>query len=154
VSNATGGSLFSVATELLTMPVTSDSERAEILDLETIAVVGCSSTPGKEAHDIPRYMQEHGYDIIPVNPYADEVLGREAYDSLSEVEEEIDIVDVFRPSEEVSGIVDEALEREDAGVIWTQLGITDDEAAERAANAGRRVVQDRCLKVEHQRLKG
>jgi len=136
------------------MPVTSDSERAEILDLETIAVVGCSSTPGKEAHDIPRYMQEHGYDIIPVNPYADEVLGREAYDSLSEVEEEIDIVDVFRPSEEVSGIVDEALEREDAGVIWTQLGITDDEAAERAANAGRRVVQDRCLKVEHQRLKG
>jgi predicted CoA-binding protein len=154
VSNATGGSLFSVATELLTMAVTSDSERAEILDLETIAVVGCSSTPGKEAHDIPRYMQEHGYDIIPVNPYADEVLGREAYDSLSEVEEEIDIVDVFRPSEEVSGIVDEALEREDAGVIWTQLGITDDEAAERAANAGRRVVQDRCLKVEHQRLKG
>jgi len=134
------------------MPVESDEEVRGILSLETIAVVGCSTTPGKAAHNIPRYMIDHGYKIIPVNPNADEVFGRVAYDSLSEVPGGIDIVDVFRPSEEVSGIVDEALSREDAGVIWTQLGIRDDAAAARAEAAGKRVVQDRCLKVEHQRL--
>lgn len=134
------------------MPVESDDELRDILSLDTIAVVGCSTTPGKAAHNIPRYMLDHGYDIVPVNPNADEVFGREAYDSLSDVREEVDIVDVFRPSDEVSGVVDEALDREDAGVIWTQLGIRDDEATARAENAGKRVVQDRCLKVEHQRL--
>ncbi|MFB6232921.1 MAG: CoA-binding protein [Haloarculaceae archaeon] len=134
------------------MPVESDDELREILSLETIAVVGCSSTPGKAAHEIPRYMRDRGYDIVPVNPTAGTVLGRRAYESLSAVPEGVDIVDVFRPGEEVGGIVDEALDRDDAGVIWTQLGIRDDEAARRAERAGRRVVQDRCLKVEHQRL--
>jgi predicted CoA-binding protein len=134
------------------MPVETDDELREILDLETIAVVGCSSTAGKAAHDVPAYMQRHGYEIIPVNPYADEILGRTAVDSLADVEEEIDIVDVFRPSEEVAGIVDAVLEREDVAVVWMQLGIEDDEAAARAEDAGRSVVQDRCLKVEHQRL--
>lgn len=134
------------------MPVDSDDELREILDLETIAVVGCSTTPGKDAHDVPRYMLDNGYEIVPVNPYAEEVFDRPAYDSLADVEEPVDIVDVFRPSDEVAGIVDEALDREDAGVIWTQLGIRDDDAAERAEAAGKRVVQDRCLKVEHRRL--
>jgi predicted CoA-binding protein len=134
------------------MPVDSDDELREILDRETIAVVGCSTTPGKDAHDIPRYMLENGYEIVPVNPYAEEVFGRPAYDSLADVEETVDVVDVFRPSDEVAEIVDEALDREDAGVIWTQLGIRDDDAAERAEAAGKRVVQDRCLKVEHRRL--
>jgi predicted CoA-binding protein len=136
------------------MPVTDEDELREILGLETIAVVGCSTTPGKAAHDIPRYMLDHGYDVIPVNPFADEIFGREAYDSLADVPDEvdIDIVDVFRPSEEVAGIVDAALERDDCGVIWTQLGIRDDEATAQAEEAGRRVVVDRCLKVEHQRV--
>jgi predicted CoA-binding protein len=136
------------------MPVESDPELREILGMETIAVVGCSSTPGKDAHEIPKYLLEHGYEVIPVNPNADEIFGRAAYDSLADVEEQIDIVDVFRPSEEVAGIVDEALERDDVKVIWTQLGIADDEAAERAEAAGNRVVQDHCLKVEHGRLVG
>jgi len=122
--------------------------------MDTIAVVGCSSTPGKAAHRIPRYMREHGYTVYPVNPYADEIFGEEPYDSLSEVPDGIDIVNVFRPSEEVAGIVDQVLERPDAGVVWTQLGIRDEEAAARAEAAGREVVQDRCLKVEHQRLLG
>ena len=136
------------------MPVESDAELREILGLETIAVVGCSSTPGKAAHDIPRYLLDHGYDVIPVNPFADEILGREAYDTLADVEEPIDVVNVFRPSDEVSDIVDAALERDDVTVIWTQLGIVDDEAAARAEADGRKVVQDRCMKVEHQRLVG
>jgi len=134
------------------MPVESDEELSEILALDTVAVVGCSTTPGKDAHEIPRYLIDHGYDVVPVNPFADEVFGRTAHDSLSAVPDEVDIVDVFRPSEEVAGIVDAAIDREDADVVWTQLGIRDDEAAARAEEAGKRVVQDRCIKVEHGRL--
>jgi predicted CoA-binding protein len=134
------------------MPVESDAELREILGMTRVAVVGCSSTPGKDAHEIPKYLLDHGYEVIPVNPHADEIFGRTAYDSLSEVEETVAIVDVFRPNEEVAGIVAEALDRDDVSVIWTQLGIVDVEAAERATEAGKRVVQDRCIKVEHQRL--
>ncbi|WP_049923958.1 CoA-binding protein [Halopiger djelfimassiliensis] len=134
------------------MAVDSDSEIRDVLAHETIAVVGCSSTPGKAAHDVPSYLREQGYDVIPVNPYADEIFGRPAPDTLSDVETEIDVVCIFRPSEEVSDIVDEALERDDVDVIWTQQGIRDDDAAERAERDGRQVVQDRCLKVEHRRL--
>ena len=134
------------------MPVDSDAELRELLELDTIAVVGCSSTPGKAAHDVPRFMQEQGYEVVPVNPHADEVLGREAYDSLADVEADVDIVDVFRPSEEVSGIVDEALERDDVEAVWTQQGIRDPAAGERVEAAGRRYVEDRCLKVEYRRL--
>jgi predicted CoA-binding protein len=134
------------------MPLESDSELAAVFDLDSIAVVGCSSTPGKDAHEIPNYLRQRGYEVIPVNPYADEIFGREAYDSLADVEEAVDVVDVFRPSEEVAGIVDEAIERDDVQVVWTQLGISDSDATTRAEDAGLRVVQDKCMKVEHQRL--
>ncbi|QSG10710.1 putative CoA-binding protein [Halapricum desulfuricans] len=134
------------------MPVETDAEIREILEYDTVAVVGCSSTPGKDAHEIPKYLQAQGYEIIPVNPTSGEVLGRPAYDSLADIEEEVDIVDVFRPSPEVAGIVDEALARDDLKVVWLQLGIHDDEAVARAEAAGLRVVQDRCMKPEHRRL--
>jgi predicted CoA-binding protein len=135
------------------MPIENDDQLRDILALDTIAVVGCSSSPGKAAHDIPKYLIDHGYNVIPINPFAEEIFGREAYDSLADVEADIDIVDVFRPSEEVPEIVDAALERTaDAGVVWLQLGIRHDEAAARAEEAGKRVVQDKCIKVEHQRL--
>ncbi|SEQ45757.1 CoA-binding protein [Natrinema salaciae] len=134
------------------MPVESADEIEEILEYETIAVVGCSSTPGKAAHDVPKYLLDHGYDVIPVNPFADEIFGREVYDSLTDVPDGIDVVCIFRPSGEVSEIVDAALERDDVRVIWTQQGIRDDEAAARAETEGRAVVQDRCMKVQHRRL--
>jgi predicted CoA-binding protein len=134
------------------MPVDDDEALAEILDYEHVAVVGCSTTSGKAAHDVPAYLREHGYDVIPVNPYADEIFGREADDSLSEVDEQVDVVNVFRPSDEVADIVDETLERDDVTAVWTQLGIRDDDAAARAEDAGLRVVQDKCMKVEHRRL--
>jgi len=134
------------------MPVTDDDELREILGLDRVAVVGCSATPGKDAHEIPKYLLDQGYDVVPVNPFADEIFGREAYDSLADVPGEIDIVDVFRPSEEVGGIVDGALARDDVKVIWLQLGIHDDEAVERAEADGRRVVQDRCMKPTHRQL--
>ncbi len=134
------------------MPVESDAELRELLGFRRVAVVGRSATPGKAAHEIPNYLTEHGYDVIPVNPTVEEVLGTPAYDSLSEIDEEIELVNVFRPSEEVSGIVDEALERTDLRAIWLQLGISDPEATARAERAGLHVVSDRCIKVEHQRL--
>jgi len=134
------------------MPVSDDDELRDILGHDRIAVVGCSATPGKDAHEIPKYLLDQGYDVVPINPFADEIFGREAYDSLEEVPGEVDIVDVFRPSEEVSGIVDEALARDDVKVIWLQLGIHDDEAVDRAEAAGRQVVQDRCMKPTHRQL--
>ncbi|WP_256299526.1 CoA-binding protein [Haloarchaeobius salinus] len=136
------------------MPVKTDTELEQLFDLDTIAVVGCSTTPGKAAHDVPKYMQAQGYDVVPVNPFADEILGERAYDSLDEVDHDVDIVDVFRPSEEIPGIVDDVLERDDVQALWLQLGIADDEAAARAEDAGLLVVQNKCIKVEHSRLRG
>jgi predicted CoA-binding protein len=132
--------------------MTTDDELRQILDHDTIAVVGCSTTPGKAAHDIPKYLIDHGYDVIPVNPFADEIFGLTAYDSVSDVPEGVDIVDVFRPSEEVPGIVEEVLDRDDVSTLWLQLDIIHEEAAARARDAGIDVVQDKCIKVEHQRL--
>jgi predicted CoA-binding protein len=105
---------------------------------------------------VPAYLQRNGYRIIPVNPFSDEILGERAYDSLADVDEEIDLVDVFRPSEEAGDVVDAAIDRAesrgDVQGVWLQLGITDDDAAERAEGAGLTFVQDRCIKVEHARL--
>ena len=138
------------------MPVTDDDAIRDVLGLNSIAVVGCSTTAGKAAHEIPAYLQRHGYEIHPVNPYADTVLGESAVDSLEEVEAAIDLVNVFRPSEEVAGIVDETRSRHDTDgdieAIWLQLGITDDDALADAEAAGLTTIQDRCMKVEHQRL--
>lgn len=136
------------------MPVQHDDELREILELDTIAVVGCSATPGKAAHSIPKFMRKRGYEIVPINPYADEIFGVEPYDSVSDAEGTIDIVDVFRPSDEVSGIVDEVLARDDVATVWLQLNIRDDAAGERVEASGRAFVQDRCIKVEHGRLVG
>jgi predicted CoA-binding protein len=139
------------------MPITDDDGLRELLDSETIAVIGCSSTPGKAAHEIPKYLDEQGYEVIPVNPFADEIFGREPYDSLAEVEEDIDLVDVFRPSMEVPTIVEQviarSISRQDVQAIWLQQGISHDEAAERAEDQGLKIVQDRCMKVEHERLR-
>ncbi|MFO8115247.1 MAG: CoA-binding protein [Halorubrum sp.] len=140
------------------MPVTDDEGLDRLLDADTIAVIGCSTTPGKAAHDVPAYLQRHGYRIIPVNPFADEVLDEPAFDALADVEAEIDLVNVFRPSEEVPEIIETVRERHaergDAGAAWLQLGISHDEAAAAAEADGIEVVQDKCMKVEHSRLRG
>lgn len=134
----------------------SDDELRNVLNYNSIAVVGCSTTPGKAAHEVPAYLQKRGYTIHPVNPYADTVLGREAVDTIGEVSDTVEVVTVFRPSEEVAGIVDETLARRettgDIEAIWLQLGITDTEATAKAESNGVTVVEDRCMKVEYQRL--
>ena len=138
------------------MPIETDAVVRELLGFQRIAVIGCSRNPSKTAHSVPAYMHERGYEISPVNPYADEIFGREAYDSILDVEEDVELVNVFRPNNEVSDVIDQIIERKesrgDVKAIWLQLGIFDDEAAARAEEAGLHVVQDRCIKVEHQRL--
>lgn len=136
----------------------SDDALRELLAVDRIAVVGCSSTPGKAAHEIPAYLQRHGYEIVPVNPFADNILGETAVDSLSDIDGEIDLVNVFRPSEEVDQIVESVLDRKntvgDIEGLWLQLGIQHAVSETKAENAGLTVVSDRCLKIEHQRLVG
>jgi predicted CoA-binding protein len=131
---------------------TEDEEIRRILTkCRIIAVVGMSKDPGKDAQRIPLYLKNAGYEIVPVNPTATEIAGMKAYNSLSEIPFDIDIVQIFRPSEAVPPIVDEALKTK-AKVIWMQLGIVNDEAAEKARMAGKIVIQDRCMMVEHRRL--
>ena len=117
-----------------------------------IAVVGMSKNPEKEAHTVPKYLLQHGYDIIPVNPTATEILGLPAYPNLKSIPRVYDVVDLFRPSPDVPPFVDEAIEDGRAKVIWMQLGIRNDEAARKAEGAGLTVVQSRCLRTEHIRL--
>ncbi|KXB07977.1 hypothetical protein AKJ58_01330 [candidate division MSBL1 archaeon SCGC-AAA385D11] len=132
----------------------SDEVIIRILKENTnITVVGCSRTEGKPAHEIPKFLKSKGYRIIPVNPFADEILGEKTYPSLEEVEEKIDVVEIFRPSEEVYEIVEEALET-DAKVIWMQLGIKNEKAKKLAEENGLKVIQDKCMKVEYKRLIG
>jgi predicted CoA-binding protein len=119
-------------------------------DCRTIAVVGLSSSPIRPSHGVASYMQQHGYRIIPVNPNETEVLGEKAYASLADVPEKIDLVDIFRRSEEAGKAVDEAI-AVGAKAVWLQEGVIDHEAAQRAIDAGLLVVMDRCWLKEHVR---
>jgi predicted CoA-binding protein len=125
------------------------SEREILLRFRTIAVVGCSKDSSKDAHTVPAYMQAQGYRIIPVNPTANEILGERAYPNLTTVPEPYDIVNVFRPSDQVEPIVDEAIRAGKAKVIWMQTGIFNEAAAAKARAAGVQVVMDRCMRTEH-----
>ena len=134
------------------MPVDKDEDvRAILQEARTIAVVGASGSEGKAAHDVPAYLQQHGYRIVPVNPSRDEILGEPAVDSLSDVEGHIDVVDVFRPAEEAPEIARAAVAA-GADVLWLQLGIESEEAARIAEKAGLRVVMDACMMQNHERL--
>jgi len=117
---------------------------------KTIAVVGLSDSPLRPSYGVSAYMQAHGYRIIPVNPSIKGALGEKAVSSLSEIEEKIDIVDVFRRSEAVPEVVDDAI-KVGASAIWLQEGVIHQEAAEKARKAGIFVVMDRCILKEHRR---
>ncbi|TET28501.1 MAG: CoA-binding protein [Candidatus Bathyarchaeum sp.] len=135
----------------------SQKEIKSVLErYRTVAVVGLSRNPAKASYRVAQYLQSVGYHIIPVNPFADEILGEKCYKSLLEVPETIDIVDIFRPSEDVPAIVEEAITIKNRvgspKVIWMQLGIVNEEAAKRAREAGFTVVMDRCMMIEHRRL--
>ena len=114
----------------------------------TIAVVGLSPDPGRPSHGVARYLQRAGYRIIPVNPNVAEVLGERAYPGLRQVPQPVDVVDVFRRSEFVGPIVDDAIAIK-ASAVWLQDGVVDDEAAARAQAAGLDVVMDDCMMRRH-----
>lgn len=115
---------------------------------KTIAVVGLSDNPERTSHQIAAYLQQQGYQIIPVNPRITEVLGEKAYPDLQSVPVSIDIVNIFRRSEEVKGIVQEAIQV-GAKAVWAQQGVRDDEAAEEAVSHGLFTVMDQCIAVAH-----
>jgi len=133
----------------------------EILEkYRVIAVVGLSKEPGKYSHRVAAYLKQHGYRIVPVNPFADEVLGEKSYPSLLDIpldiQRAIEIVDVFRPAKDVPPIMEQAIKLKEKNgkpfVVWMQLGIVNEEAAEAGRRAGLIVVMDKCLMVEHGRL--
>jgi uncharacterized protein len=116
-----------------------------------VAVVGCSPDTRRDSYRVARILKEKGHDVVAVNPCAKEILGGCCYPSLADVPGAIDMVDVFRRSEHVAAIVDEAVAK-GAKIIWMQLGVVDERAAERATAAGMTVVMDRCPVIEYRRL--
>lgn len=129
----------------------SDKQIREILSLKNIAVVGMSKNSSKAAHYVPRYLSENGYDVTPVNPNADEILGKKCYNSVSEIDGPIDVIDVFRPSDQVLPVIQEAIKKKPK-VIWLQEGIHNSEAEELAKKSGIKIVFNRCMLAEHRRL--
>ena len=135
------------------MEATDARLRDLLTSARTIAVVGLSDKPERDSNEVARYLKAVGYRILPVNPTLTEVLGERAYPSLSAIPPDIpiDIVDVFRRSDQVPPVVDEAIARS-AKAIWMQLGVEHPEAAARAESRGVPVVQNLCIMVQHRRL--
>lgn len=134
------------------MPIEDDDVIRRILEsAKTIAVVGASVKPWRDSNSIMQFLLQVGYIVFPVNPNYSEVLGTRCVPLLSEVPEEIDIVDVFRRSDAVGPIVDEAIAVA-AKTLWMQVGVVNEEAADKAERAGLNVIMDRCIRVDYQRL--
>lgn len=126
---------------------------AKILnEYHTIAVVGASPNPERPSYRVASYLAEHGYHIIPVNPNAQQILGKTSYPDLSSIPETVEVVDIFRRAEEVTPIVEEAI-KIGAKAVWMQEGIINEEAASKARDAGLLVVMDKCMLKEHRRLR-
>jgi predicted CoA-binding protein len=139
----------------------SRNEIKEILTkYKTVAVVGLSRDSGKDSHRVSTYLKQHGFHIIPVNPLADELLGEKSYKSLldvpSEIQKTLEVVDIFRPPEDVPDIVEQAIKLKamhgKPNVVWMQLGIVNEQAAEAAKQAGLTVVMNKCMMIEHKRF--
>jgi uncharacterized protein len=130
----------------------SDDEIKKFYALKNIAVVGMSKNEDKAAHYVPKYLIDHGYNVIPVNPTAAEILGRKSYPTVSSIPDKIDIVDIFRRSEDVPSVVLDALNKDGIKVIWMQEGIYSKEAEEVAKERSISTVYNRCMMAEHRRL--
>lgn len=134
------------------MPIEADDALREILaNARSIAVVGASQKPGRESGMIAEYLAAKGYTVFPVNPAYQEVYGMKCYPDLKSIGAMVDIVNIFRRPSDVLPIVEDAIET-GAGTVWMQLGVVNDEAAQRAEEAGLNVVMDHCIAVESRRL--
>jgi len=123
-------------------------------DTKTIAVIGCSPNETKDSHRVAKYLLEAGYDMIPVYPKEDTILGQKVYRSLVDIDKPVDMVVVFRKPAVVSAVADACIQRGDVKVLWTQIGIVNNEAAQKAKDAGINVVQNYCAMVEHREIFG
>jgi len=132
----------------------SDDQIREFYTLKNIAVVGMSKNEGKAAHYVPKYLLDHGYNVIPVNPTATEILGRKSYPTVSSIPDRVDVVDIFRRSEDVPAVVEDTLKKEGIKVIWMQEGIYSKQAEEMAKEKDISAVYNRCMMAEHKRLFG
>ena len=128
-----------------------DIEKEIFEDSKVIAIVGLSANPERPSNRVGDYLKGNGYKIIPVNPTIESALEEKSYPDLGSISEKVDIVDIFRKSEEVLPVVEEAV-KIGAGTVWLQEGVINEEAAEYARKAGLRVVMDKCLMKEHQRI--
>lgn len=133
--------------------MTSEEIKQILLSARTIAVVGLSSNPEKESYGIAEYLQQQGYRILPVNPTASEILGEKTYPDLESIPDKVDVVQLFRKSEDVPPFVDSAI-KIGAKVVWMQVGIENEEAAKKARAAGLKVVMNACMRVTHRMLIG
>jgi len=141
--------------EVSNLPPNSDSDHpvvSRVLGLRRWAVVGCSPDPGRDSHEVARFLLDQGYDVVPVNPSVQEVLGRRCYPSVAAIPGQVDVVNIFRRSEQAGSHVDEAIAA-GARAVWLQLGVVDFAAAARAQAAGLDVVMDRCPRIELPRLR-
>jgi predicted CoA-binding protein len=125
---------------------------AKILNqFRTVAMVGLSPDPSRPSHRVATYLARQGYEVIPVNPHAREILGKPSYSDVNSIPEMVEVVDIFRRSEEVMPIVDEAI-KIGAKAVWMQEGVINEEAASKARDAGLLVVMNKCMYKEHRRL--
>jgi predicted CoA-binding protein len=129
------------------------TEEVILKNSKTVAVVGLSSNPERPSNTVAKYLKEHGYKIIPVNPNEKTVLGETSYPDLSAIPEKVDVVDIFRRSEDVPPIVKEAI-KIGAEAVWMQEGVNNKEAALEALKAGLKVVVNKCMRKEHEKLSG
>jgi len=129
----------------------TDQEIKDVFTLKKIAVIGMSRHSIKAAHFVPKYLSEQGFDITPINPTANEILGKKCYSDISSVQHSIDIVDIFRPSEQVLSVIPDAIKKKPK-VIWLQEGIHNAEAEKLAMKEGIIVIFNRCMLAEHKRL--
>ena len=129
----------------------TDEEIKHVFSLKRVAVIGMSQHSDKAAHFVPKYLSEQGFDITPINPNSTEILGKKSYQDISSLDHPVDIVDIFRPSEDVLSFVEDAIKKKPK-VIWLQEGIHNLEAEELARDNGILVIFNRCMLAEHQRL--
>jgi len=135
--------------EIPAFRVSDEEARKVMAQYKTVAVVGLSTNAEKPAHYVPKYLKEHGYKIIPVNPTAKgEILGEKVYAALKEIPQKVEVVDIFRPAKDVPPIVEDAIAI-GAKVVWMQEGIVNNAAAERAKAAGLQVIMDKCMMKIH-----
>jgi uncharacterized protein len=130
----------------------SDQEIKEIYKLKNIAIVGMSPSEGKPSHYVPKYLIEKGYNVIPVNPNYSEIQEKKSYGKVSEIPDMIEIVDIFRRSEDVLQVIKESIDKQGIKVIWMQKGIHNKEAEKIATDKGIKVIYNRCMLEEHKRL--